>query len=292
MIFGLAFAIPALSEPPPGEAGAAGGTGAASAGSSQHDLAKASQNPVANMISVPFENNFYFDVGPTEQHANVLNIKPVIPVSVGSEWNLINRFIVPVIWAEDQDFSGLSRRGNLELGLNEIFPTRGGWGLGNITYEGFISPANPGKVIWGVGPALQFPTNTGDFGADAWSGGIAAVVLTMPGHWVIGGLVQQMWSFAKAGGQDDVSSFLLQPFVNYNIANGWYVSTTPVITANWEADGGNVWTLPVGGGVGKIVRIGGQAINLKLAGYYYAVRPRFGPHWDVQFTMTFLFPKK
>lgn len=288
------LATPAFSEPPPAAAGAAAG---AAGGEMDHSsLAKASQNPVAAMISVPFENNTYFDFGPEEKHANVLNIKPVIPMSVTSEWNLINRFVLPVIWAQDQNLPLRNPiQGGIHLGTTRLHPPPGplgGWGLGDLTYEGFISPAKPGKVIWGIGPALQFPTNTGNFGADAWSAGPAAVVLTMPGRWVVGGLVQQLWSFAKSGDQDDVSSFLTQIFINYNFDKGWYVTTQPVITANWEADGGNVWTLPVGGGFGKILKIGKQPMKLQLAGYYNALRPEFGPKWNLQFTMTFLFPKK
>lgn len=155
-----------------------------SAADETEDLAKKSQNPVANMISVPFEENLFFDVGPTDKLANVVNLKPVIPVSLGKV-NLINRFIAPIIWLEGQDSVGT---GGQDVGFGEVFPgTSSEFGLGNLTYQSFFSPAEPGPVIWGVGPALILPTNTDDaLGADAWSAGISAVALSMPGSWVVG----------------------------------------------------------------------------------------------------------
>lgn len=265
----------------------------ASAADEAEDLAKKSQNPVADVISLPFENNLFFDVGPSEELANVLNIKPVIPTPLGDRLNLINRFIVPVIWLEGQDRVERGRGGE-DLGFEEVFPgTSSEFGLGNITYQSFFSPAEPGPLIWGIGPALIFPTNTDDkLGSDTWSGGVSAVVLGMPGKWVVGALAQQVWSFAKHGDEVDVSSFLFQPIVNYNIANGWYLSSVPVITANWEADSGNTWTVPLGGGVGRMMRFGNQPIDIKLSGYYNVERPDFAPRWSAQLTVKFLFPKK
>ena len=258
---------------------------------SDEELAKKSQNPVANMISVPFENNLHFDVGPTDKLANVLTAKPVVPVQLG-KFNLINRFIVPVIWLEGQD-SVSAGRGGEDFGFGEVFPgTSSEFGLGNITYQGFFSPADPGAVIWGVGPALILPTNTDDsLGADVWSAGISTLVLAMPGKWVVGALAQNTWSFAKRGGEPDQNSFLFQPIVNYNLEDGWYLSSVPVITANWEADSGDKWTVPVGGGVGRLFRIGNQPIDIRLAAFYNVERPQFGPRWTGQLTVKLLFPK-
>ncbi|MGI9430981.1 MAG: hypothetical protein ACR2PQ_02135 [Myxococcota bacterium] len=138
----------------------------------------------------------------------------------------------------------------------------------------------------------MFPTNTDDtLGSDVWSAGISAVALAMPGKWVVGVLAQNTWSFAKHGDAPDQNSFLFQPIVNYNLVDGWYLSSVPVITANWEADGGDTWTVPVGGGVGRLMRIGNQPVDIKLSGYYNAVRPDFGPRWSVQLTIKLLFPK-
>ena len=256
------------------------------------DLAKQSQNPIANLISVPFENNLYFDLGPTDKKANVLNVKPVIPVSLGG-LNLINRLVVPVIWLEAQD-RVVRRQGGSDVGFGQIFPgTDTEFGLGNITYQGFLSPAEAGRIVWGAGPAFVLPTNTDEaLGSDTWSAGVTAVALSMPGKWVVGVLTQQVWSFAKHGNEDDVSSFLFQPIINYNLVDGWYLSSVPVVTANWEADGaGDRWTVPAGGGIGRLMRFGKQPVDLKLASYYNVWRPDFGPRWSVQFTVKLLFPK-
>lgn len=243
------------------------------------ELAKQSQNPVAKLISVPFENNFNGDYGPDNSKQNVLNIKPVIPMPIGENWNLINRVIMPVV--SQPGISGGPSRQN---------------GLGDTTYQGFISPAEPGKVIWGLGPSLQVPTHTDEvLGNENWAAGPAAVVLAMPGHWVLGGLISQVWDFAGSsndGSDDDISLMVVQPFLNYNFDGGWYVSSAPVITANFEADkSSNEWTVPMGGGVGRVFRVGKQAVNAKMAYYYNVEKPDFGAQWDLQLTLTFLFPK-
>ena len=140
------------------------------------DLVKASQNPISTLISVPFENNTTFNNGTEDAIVNILNIKPVVPLSIGENWNLINRLIVPVIYQEER-FSG----------EGDVF------GLGDITYQGFLSPAKPGKLIWGIGPQLQMPTGMDRLTSDQWSLGPAAVGLMMPGNWVFGLLVSNVW---------------------------------------------------------------------------------------------------
>jgi len=124
-----------------------------------------------------------------------------------------------------------------------------------------------------------FPTATDDaLGADKWGAGASVVLLAMPGKWVIGSLISNVWSFAGSGDQD-VNLFTWQYFINYNMPNGWYLTSAPIITANWEADSDNTWTVPFGGGIGKIIKIGSQPINAQMSGYYNAVTPDFGPDW-------------
>ena len=221
------------------------------------DLAKQSQNPVADVVSVPFESNVLFGLGPSDSSAYVLNVKPVYPLRIG-KLNLINRLILPVIYAEGQDVTLTDDQAQL-LGFGgEIRLANGSaFGLGDTTYQAFFSPAEPGAVIWGIGPALVLPTATDSrFASDKWSAGLSAVALAMPGRWVVGALVQNVWSFAGDGDANDVNQFMVQPFANYNLDNGWYLNTSPVITANWEADGADQWTVPMGMGVGRLVRHG------------------------------------
>ena len=245
----------------------------------QTALAKASQNPVASLISVPFENNYNGEYGPDNSNQNVLNIKPVIPVAIGENWNLINRTIVPVV--SQPGIPGGPNRQN---------------GLGDTTYQGFISPSKPGKWVWGAGPSVQIPTHTDEvLGNENWAAGPAVVVLTMPGNWVYGGLVSQIWDFAGSGNDgsdDDISLMVAQPFVNYNFGQGWYVVSAPIITANWEAEkSSDEWTVPVGGGVGRVFSIGKQHVNARMAYYYNVDKPTFGAQWDLQFSFFLLFPK-
>lgn len=256
------------------------------------DLAKQSQNPLGTIISAPFENNLYFGIGPSESTAYVLNMKPVYPVKVG-EWNLINRFILPAIYSEGQDIPvppdieiDTGYAGMIELAEGSAF------GLGDLTYQAFFSPAKSSKWIWGIGPVFVLPTATENrYASDKWSAGPAVVALTMPGKWLLGVLAQNVWSFAGDSNAANVNSFLFQYFVNYNLDNGWYLTSTPVITANWEASSGNKWTVPFGGGISKIVKTGKVPIDYKLTAYWNADKPQFAPEWNLQFTVKFLFPK-
>lgn len=263
-------------------------------------LAKASQNPVASMISVPFENNATFNNGPDDVFVNVLNIKPVVPMSLTDNWNLINRAIVPLVY-QDDGFIGQTHVGGASVGQGQgttDFTTKeqsmnSQFGLGDIVYQGFISPKKPGKFIWGIGPQLNLPTGSDRLTSNQWSAGPAVVGLTMPGHWVIGALISNVWNIGN--GYDDaadVNAMTLQYFINYNMEGGWYVTTAPVINANWEADSGDKWTVPVGGGVGRVFKIGMQHVNMKAAAYYNVDKPDDATDWNLQLTCTFLFPKK
>ena len=259
---------------------------------SEEDLAKTSQNPVGDMISLPFELNVMSGVGPSESTAYVLNVKPVYPVRVG-KLNLINRLILPVIYAEGQDVT-LSEERSVLLGFGGEARLANGsaFGLGDATYQAFFSPAEPGPVIWGIGPAFVLPTATDNrFASDKWSAGVSAVALAMPGRWVVGTLVQNVWSFAGDGGADNVNQFMVQPFANYNLDGGWYLNTSPVITADWEADGADQWTVPLGMGIGRLVTHGKQPVDYRLAAYSNVQGPSFGSDWSLQFTVKLLFPK-
>ena len=243
---------------------------------SVEELAKKSQNPVAPMISVPFQNNINFGYGPHNNTQNLLNIQPVIPFSLTKELNLITRVIAPVI--------------------NQPWPEQK-FGLGDINVSLFLSPANPvklfsGNFMWGAGPILQFPTATGEIlGTGKWAAGPTAVGVYMEGPWVVGLLVNNLWSYAGEGGRPTVNQFLAQPFINYNLPHGWYLSTSPNITADWLAKpASDTWTVPVGGGVGKVFRIGKQSLNGSVAYYYNVAKPAVGPDWTLRLTLSFLFP--
>jgi hypothetical protein len=256
------------------------------------DLAKQSQNPIGNMISVPFQNTTYFDMGPSDKLINAMNIQPVYPMNFG-KLNLINRAIIPVMYLEGQDRRLVGEPPLIGGGGISVFPGNDDkFGLGNITYQGFFSPAVPGKAIWGVGPVLEMPTNTDSaLGTDTWSAGAGGVLLAMPGNWLVGGLAYNVWSFAEDSGAPDVNKLVAQYFLNYNFAGGWYVSSTPVITADWEADSSDRWTVPLGGGFGRLVQFGKTPVDLKAQVFYNIEAPENVGDWSFQFQLKLLFPK-
>jgi hypothetical protein len=262
--------LAALDDEGPGESVDVSGGG----GSDVGDLAKKTQNPVSDLISLPFQNNTSFNVGPKNRVQNVLNIQPVIPFTFDN-FNLITRTILPVIYQP-----------SVSPGTDDEF------GLGNLQFTAFISPKNEEGLIFGVGPVLQFPTNTDDaLGLDKWSAGPSIVGLMIEGPWVVGGLAQQVWSYCGEGDDPYVSEFLLQPFVNYNLDDGWYLVTAPIITANWNAKASDVWTIPLGGGFGRVVKLGNLPINFQVQSFYNVATPANGGEWSIRFQMQFLFPK-
>jgi hypothetical protein len=241
------------------------------------DLAKQTQNPVADLISLPLQNNTYFETGPDGRTQNVLLVQPVIPFHLNDDWNFIARPVIPIInqpaMTDDQNRNG---------------------GLGNIQFEGFFSPKKPvGDWILGFGPYLEFPTNSnpdGQFGTDNWSAGPAFLALQMKGHWVYGALVTHLWSYAGPDPEKNLTG--IQPILNYNLKDGWYLNSAPQINANWAADShSDTWTIPVGGAVGKVFHIGKQPINTRVGAYYNVEKPDSGSDWQFQVQVQFLFPK-
>jgi len=241
------------------------------------ELAKKTQNPVADLISIPLQNNFNFGVGPNNVTQYVGNLQPVIPIKLTEEWNLITRTILPIL-NQPSPADGIQS----EFGLGDLNPTL------------FLSPAKPGALIWGVGPTFTFPTATDtSLGSGKWSMGPAGVVLTMQGPWVIGVLANQQWSVAGDSDRRSVSQMLIQPFVNYNLPDGWYLTSSPVITANWMAGSGNQWTVPLGGGFGKLWRVGkvGLPVNTQLQAFYNVEKPQGAADWTLRFQIQVLLPK-
>jgi hypothetical protein len=231
---------------------------------------------VASLISVPLQNNTGFGIGPYERTQNVLNVQPVIPVGISEDWNLIVRVIQPIVWQPNVSQS-----------------SQGWFGFGDMNPTFFFSPAKPHKLIWGVGPTFVIPTATADeLGQGKLSMGPGVVLLTTPGHWVIGTLINNVWSVAGSGSRPPVNQMLLQWFVNYNLKKGWYVATSPIVTADWRASSGNQWVVPLGGGVGRIMRLGNQPVNLLAQLYGNAVHPAGASPWGMRLQIQFLYPKK
>jgi hypothetical protein len=239
------------------------------------DLAKQSQNPIADLVSVPFQSNTNFHTGPFNRTQEVLNIQPVVPLHINANWNLISRTIVPVISQPDPIFNSNTN------------------GIGDITEELFLSPLHSGPLIWGVGPVFTIPSATDPIlGQGKVLLGPTVVLLTTPGHWVIGVLANNQWSVGGDPLRPRVNAFLMQPFINYNMEHGWYLSTSPIITANWLAAPGQQWTVPVGGGFGRVFKLGDQPVNASINAYYNVERPTGASTWSLRTTLALLFPER
>jgi hypothetical protein len=248
------------------------------------DLRAKAQNPVSSMYSLPLK--LTLDFGAPDDEAVFFNVNPVLPVTVG-DWNLVNRIIIPAIVSVDGFIGGTPD-------IPEGAPSQDReTGLGDINYSLYFSPADAKGMIWGLGPSINLPTaNKDQLGSGKWSGGAAGVVLLQPKWGTYGGLIRQLWSFAGDDDRSDVNQFLIEPFLNYNLEGGWYLITDMIITANWDAPSSQRWTVPIGGGIGKLFSIGKQTINSRLEAYYMVEKPDNAPDWQIIFTWQFLFPKK
>jgi hypothetical protein len=287
----LAIAISTLSvaaqDAPAGSAAKAPASAAPAAADDTAALAKATQNPVASLISVPLQNNSNFGIGPYNRTGDIFNIQPVIPVKLSEKVMLINRIIQPIVWQPyAQQYTG------------------GEFGFGDMNPTFFLSPANAGKLIYGVGPAFVLPTATSSTtGQGKFSLGPSVVALMQPGHWTVGVLINNVFSVAGSSNRANVNQMLLQYFINYNLKKGYYLTSGPIVTANWNATGtgdaatgndttgGNVWVVPFGGGIGQIRRLGFQPINWTVQFYGNAIHPQGGSPWSFKLQLALLYPK-
>jgi hypothetical protein len=240
------------------------------------DLATLVQNPIAKVISLPFQNNLSFGVGPEHDPQDVLNIQPVLPVQINDNWNVISRTIIPV------EYQPSSLPGGDALG-----------GVGDISLALYFSPARvTNGIIWGVGPAFIFPTaNHEVLGQGKFSAGVSAVALTIQGPWLVGALVTEVTAVSGVDYRRQVNQLLTQPFINYNFPRGWYLTSSPIITANWKAPGSQQWTVPLGAGGGRAFRLGKQAMNAQLQAFDDVTHPHGSGNWTLRVQFQLLFPK-
>ena len=238
------------------------------------ELAKAAQNPIASLISVPIQSNNDFDWGPGGGWFSVNNVQPVVPFKLNDDWNVVTRTILPIITQP------------------EVLPGQGReTGIGDTLFTAFFVPESSGEWTWGVGPAIQLPTASDSrLGRDEWAAGASFVALTMPGRWVVGGLVSNLWGISTAPG-NEINFFTLQPFVNYNLDRGWYLVSAPIITADWEASGGNRWTVPLGGGFGRVFAMGRQPVNAQVQAFYNVEKTDIAGDWGLRLQFQLMFPK-
>jgi hypothetical protein len=250
-------------------------------GSNNAELAKQLTNPVAALISVPFQFNYDQKLGPLDDgHKTYLNFQPVIPVSIGDDWNMISRTIVPVV---DQ---------------SDIAPNSGHqFGLGDITQSLFFAPKQAGShgIIWGIGPAFLLPTATdGLLGSKKWGLGPTAVVLKQSEGWTYGFLFNHIWSVGSVGSSHDpnhpdVNSTFIQPFLSFTTPTAWTYGINSESTYNWKL---HQWSTPINITVAKLERFGKLPVSFTAGVRYWAESPQNAPEgWGFRFVVTLLLPK-
>ena len=267
-ILGAALVVPALAQDT-----VTGTRGAAAM--SDEELAKKLANPVAALISVPFQLNYDQDIGAARGGERwQLNIQPVLPVDLNPEWNLISRTILPVVWQD------------------EIYPGAGSQaGIGDIVQSVFFSPKAPkaGGWIWGAGPVFLLPTGSEDLlSVKKWGAGPTGVALKQDGPWTYGLLANHIWSFAGSGKQD-VNATFVQPFVSYTTPTAWSFTLNTESTYDWEHE---QWAVPINAVVSKVTKLGDQLVSFGAGVRYWADGPEGGPHgWGLRLMVTLLFPR-
>jgi hypothetical protein len=240
------------------------------------DLAKKLSNPVAALISLPFQFNYDSNYGPAEDGEKwLLNVQPVIPITLNEDWNIISRTILPVVYQSD------------------LFPGAGSQsGLSDLVQSVFFSPKEPtaGGWIWGAGPVLLAPSGTDELlSAEKWGGGPTAVVLRQQGPWTYGALANHIWSFAGDSDRADVNATFVQPFVSFGTPKAWTFTLQTESTYDWE---GEQWSVPVVGMVSKVTKVGKQLISVGGGLKYWADGPANGPDGlGYRVVVTLLFPK-
>ena len=237
------------------------------------NLAKAAQNPVANMVSLPLQYNYFTGGGLDSSSEMLLNVQPVIPLPIGERWLIVSRTVVPFL--------------TVPLRVQWPAPT----GSATSRSRRISTQSKPGKITWAVGPIFSFPTATNIVARTGqWGLGPGAVVLGMPGQWVIGALVNNIWRIGGTAHGGVLNSFTVQPFINYNLPRAWAISTSPLITSNWSAPSDQRWTVPIGVGVSKVTHVVEQPLNLELQYYHNVNHPRTAGGEQVRLEVAALWP--
>lgn len=246
--------------------------------SDEEQAAKQSENPISNTVHLTIEDSASYLIGAQDRTLNVLTLTPIVPIAVHPEWTLIPSARIPLVWAPDV-----------------LEPTGGSFGMGDIALTFLLGPRSRSNLFWGVGLGARVPTATnralGVFDSGQFSIGPAAAVVATPGHFVVGLNLTNVWSVAGRDDAGDVQALTLQPLINYNLPQAWYVTSSPYILCDWTASS-DKWLVPIGAGIGKLALPSPRvAVAFEAHGYWNAVRPDLGAPYSLRFQMTITFPR-
>jgi hypothetical protein len=245
---------------------------AATTESSAQELAKLKQNPVSGLRQLIFQADVSPDVPYSDDPLSIYSLQLVWPFALNEDWRLITYSILPVI-----DLPGAA-------GQNSTT------GLGNTLLNFFVSPREPSNFVWGAGPAVSLPTHSEpELGSDHVGLGPTVILFYAKDAWSAGVVLQNLWSTDRSN-DDEFNVFGAQYIFNYNLNDGWYLYSNATITADWEADSDNRWTVPIGGGAGKIFNIGQQPVSASFQLFTNIEKPAGSPDWGLNFQFALLFP--
>jgi hypothetical protein len=253
----------------------------------QENLGQKTQNPLADLVIIPFQNNVSFNNTQNKSTGYLMNIQPVFPVKAGN-LSIINRAVfgfgyVPGITAGGSSIPG---------GFPDEGRTDGVWGALDLNWTAYITPKPTGDFSWGIGPSLTIPIASDNrLGSGKWSLGPSAVLVWQPKKWTIDAIFRQLWSVGGNDERPDINQFYIQPLVAYNLNNGWAVATMPVITANWDYIDSEKWLVPVGAGINKLFKLNKTPILLMCHYYYHAVKPNFAPSSELRVQLSIILAK-
>ena len=258
-----------------------------SSSASANSQATQAQSPLTPLWSLINENYTNGGVGPLHKTQNIFIVEPIIPLKLTPDWNLITRWNTPITY-----MPRLAEPVGTFPGIGPEF------GLSNMQPQFFFTPAHPGSFTFAVGPALWLPTATNQIlGINKTGGGPVFVALTTQGPLLAGFLAQNIWAGTKGTsvtGQR-VNTLLIEPFVFYNLPEGWFLTYRPLITADWTIDEHNRWTVPLGGGFGRVIPVGDMVLDFQVQGFYNGITaPAPGitgvGNWTVLGVAHFMFP--
>ncbi|WP_075603084.1 hypothetical protein [Saccharicrinis aurantiacus] len=238
-------------------------------------LAAKLQNPLANIKALPIQHNIGTGIPGVDGTSYTMSLQPLYTMQF-KNFNMVHRGVVGLSYLPGDGNNISSTFGNTDL-----------------NYSFYVTPKKAGKVAWGIGPSIDLPVaSDARLGTEKWNLGGSFVMVYTNKKWIVDIVLRQTASIAGNSDRNDVNAFVGQTLIAYGLGKGWVVNTYPTITANWNADKGQQWTVPVGGGINKLVFLGGKLpLNLGAQYYHNAVRPDYSAKGEFRLVTTFVFSK-